>query len=97
MGLEFGKSYEGEGGTKGLRYGKIMIMTDQDADGSHIKGLIINMFRHFWPSLLTRPEFLTMFITPLLKAAPLAGNKSRPKEFFTLNDYEVSERSERTL
>ena len=34
------------------RYGKILLMTDQDTDGSHIKGLIINFFRHFWPELL---------------------------------------------
>ena len=34
--------------TKKLRYGHVMIMTDQDPDGSHIKGLIINLFHHFW-------------------------------------------------
>ena len=28
-----------------LRYGKVMLMTDQDHDGSHIKGLFINMVR----------------------------------------------------
>jgi DNA gyrase/topoisomerase IV subunit B len=37
---------------KDLRYGHLMIMTDQDHDGSHIKGLIINMFQCFWPSLM---------------------------------------------
>ena len=37
---------------KQLRYGHLMIMTDQDHDGSHIKGLIMNFFHHFYPSLL---------------------------------------------
>ncbi len=32
--------------TKSLRYGHLMIMTDQDHDGSHIKGLLINMLHH---------------------------------------------------
>lgn len=39
MGLQHRKKYED---TKSLRYGHLMIMTDQDHDGSHIKGLIIN-------------------------------------------------------
>ena len=38
-----------------LRYGHVMIMTDQDEDGSHIKGLVVNFFRHFWPELLLPP------------------------------------------
>ena len=45
MGLETGKHYDSiEQVHKHLRYGKIMYMTDQDLDGSHIKGLCINMF-----------------------------------------------------
>ena len=35
LGLESGKVYKD---IKKLRYGKVMIMTDQDHDGSHIKG-----------------------------------------------------------
>jgi DNA topoisomerase-2 len=46
LGLQQGKTYAD---TSSLRYGHVMIMTDQDHDGSHIKGLIINLFDHFWP------------------------------------------------
>ena len=50
-----------------LRYGHLMIMTDQDHDGSHIKGLIMNYFHTFYPSLLKVPGFLIEFITPVIK------------------------------
>ena len=53
--------------TKQLRYGHLMIMTDQDHDGSHIKGLIMNFLHHFYPSLLKVDSFLLEFITPIVK------------------------------
>ena len=59
---------------KQLRYGHLMIMTDQDHDGSHIKGLIMNFFHHFYPSLLQLPGFLLEFITPIVKAGPGCDN-----------------------
>ena len=65
LGLQHGKVYDS---AKALRYGHLMIMTDQDHDGSHIKGLIMNFFHHFYPSLLKVPGFLLEFITPIVKA-----------------------------
>jgi DNA topoisomerase-2 len=64
LGLEAGKKYTD---LKQLRYGRVMIMTDQDVDGSHIKGLLMNLFHTEWPELL-HLGFLCCLMTPLLKA-----------------------------
>ena len=65
LGLEHGKTYKSVGE---LRYGRVMIMADQDHDGSHIKGLVMNLFHTEWPSLLAA-GFLCTLKTPLLKAS----------------------------
>ena len=61
-----------------------MIMTDQDHDGSHIKGLIINFIHHFWPELLKMNGFLEEFVTPIIKASK--GNEVNT--FFTIPEFE---------
>lgn len=69
LGLEAGRSYFNMDDVyQHLRYGKIMIMTDQDLDGSHIKGLCINLFHSEWASLLKIPGFLSFMNTPILRA-----------------------------
>jgi DNA topoisomerase-2 len=69
LGLETGKKYETiEDVNKHLRYGKVLFMTDQDLDGSHIKGLGINLFQSEWSSLVEIPGFIGFMNTPILKA-----------------------------
>ena len=68
LGLETGKEYNEEDVSKNLRYGKVLFMTDQDLDGSHIKGLGINLFESEWPSLTQIPGFIGFMNTPILKA-----------------------------
>lgn len=67
---------------KNLRYGKIMLMTDQDQDGSHIKGLIINFIHTYWPNLL-RNNFIKEFITPIVKCT----YKNKNIAFYNLPEY----------
>jgi len=69
LGLETGREYSTINDVyQNLRYGKIMYMTDQDLDGSHIKGLCINLFHSEWASLVKIPGFLSFMNTPILRA-----------------------------
>ena len=81
LGLESGKTYKN---LDELRYGKIMIMTDQDTDGSHIKGLIFNLFHTLWPSLLKHFNFISSMMTPIVKAKKGKSVIS----FYNLTDFE---------
>jgi len=75
LGLQQGKEYKD---VSELRYGRLMIMTDADNDGSHIKGLILNMIHYFWPSLL-KMNFVVSMVTPIIKAT----KGSETKSFYT--------------
>lgn len=72
---------------KELRYGKIVFMTDQDLDGSHIKGLCINMFDVAWGDLL-KHGIIGFMNTPILKATKGTGKNTRSLSFYNDGEYE---------
>ncbi|XP_054812803.1 DNA topoisomerase 2 [Prosopis cineraria] len=82
LGLQQNKEYNN---VKSLRYGHLMIMADQDHDGSHIKGLLINFIHSFWPSLLKVPSFLVEFTTPIIRAFHTNGTKL---SFYSMPEFE---------
>lgn len=82
LGLQHGKEYTT---VDALRYGHILIMTDQDHDGSHIKGLLINFLDHFFPDLLRVEGFLQDFITPIVRVTL----KNEVIDFFNIPEYEA--------
>ena len=85
LGLESGKDYKNiEDVNKNLRYSKVVFMTDQDLDGSHIKGLCINLFQNEWPSLCHIPGFIGFMNTPILKSK----KGSQEIKFYNEGEYE---------
>jgi DNA topoisomerase II len=83
MGLKQGEDYSSDAKFATLRYGKIIVFTDQDHDGSHIKGLIMNLFHSLWSSLLKRDGFIQSLNTPIVKAKK--GNNV--EVFYNMTDY----------
>ena len=81
LGLENNKTYKN---IDEIRYGKILILTDQDEDGSHIKGLVFTLFEKLWPSLFKMKGFINSMLTPIVKAI----NKKEIHEFYSFKDYE---------
>ena len=83
LGLSMGRVYTKEN-LYNLRYGSILLMMDADVDGSHIKGLFMNLLDYYWPSLLKIDNFVKVLVTPVVKVS----NKDTIKSFFSLTEYE---------
>ncbi|OWZ23796.1 DNA topoisomerase [Phytophthora megakarya] len=92
LGLRMDQHYGTEEARQKLRYGRVIVMTDQDHDGSHIKGLLFNLFHTFWPELLKEGGFISEFITPIIKVTPSSKRISNERgletrRFFSLPEY----------
>ena len=86
MGLKHNKKYTD---VNQLNYGRILILTDQDYDGSHIKGLVMNFIHFFWPSLLTIPGFISSLKTPIIKVFKKTDVKKKNGiTFYTITEYD---------
>ena len=73
----------GEDSAAKLRYGSVVILSDSDADGSHIRGLIITLFHSRWPAL-AKSGFLRVLPTPLI----VARKGATAKEFMSTAEFD---------
>ncbi|CAH0482695.1 unnamed protein product [Peronospora belbahrii] len=92
LGLRMDEKYDTKEARQKLRYGRVIAMTDQDHDGSHIKGLLFNLLHTFWPELLKKGGFISEFVTPIIKVSPCSKRVGterglETRRFFSLPEY----------
>jgi topoisomerase IV subunit B len=76
----------------GLRYGKIIVMTDADVDGGHIQALLLTFFFMHAPRLVEAGH-LYVAQPPLYKVEVPGQGKGRPaRRLYCLDDDELEER-----
>lgn len=88
LGLQCEKKFETVGDMKSLRYGRLMMMTEPNENGSYFKALVIYLFSQKWPSLLRLP-FLEECIFPTARAKWLI--RSNPwicHSFYSLPEFQ---------
>jgi topoisomerase-4 subunit B len=81
----------------GLRYGKVIIMSDADVDGAHIQTLLLTLFYRHFPALI-RHGHVYVAQPPLYRVDVPASGKKRPaKRLYALDDGELEAIKERLV
>jgi len=74
----------------GLRYGKVVIMSDADVDGAHIQTLLLTLFFRHFPKLIERGH-VYVAQPPLYRIdVPAQGKKRPPRRLYALDDGELT-------
>jgi topoisomerase IV subunit B len=75
----------------GVRYGKVIVMTDADVDGGHIQALLLTFFFMHAPKLVERGH-LYVAMPPLYKVEIPSQGKGKPaRRVYCLDDDELEE------
>ena len=82
-----------EDGLDGLRYNKVIVATDADVDGMHIRLLTITFFLQFFPELIKKGHVYVLQ-TPLFRVRN-KRTKIKNKKVITAEDEKLKERGEK--
>jgi DNA topoisomerase-2 len=95
IGLKYDVDYNLDKNYETLRHGKVLIVVDQDTDGTHIMGLFTNFIEHLFPSLLKRKEpFLVSLQTPLVR---VYVSKNKELLFYDTREFQKYMDSNKTI
>ena len=86
---------DGEPDLSGLRYGKVVIMSDADVDGAHIQTLLLTLFYRHFPALIARGH-VHIAQPPLYRIDVPASGKKRPaRRLYALDEGELDAMKDR--